>query len=328
MNRRDFLTAAGALCASPSWAQQPARAQRIDVHHHILPPDYIAAIAARRGVPVPEWSPQRSLEEIDRAGIGTAMLSLVQPGVWFGDVAEGRRLARMTNEYGARLVRDHPGRFGLFATIPLPDTEGSLKEIDYAYGTLKADGIALMTSYGDRWLGDAGFAPVWQELERRKAVIYTHPTQAACCRSLNTEVSASTIEYATDTSRTMASILFSGTAVRYPGIRWIFSHGGGTVPFLLSRFTVAEANMKDKRKLPDGVVQELRKFYYDTAQANHPGALAALMKLVPVSQVVLGTDYPFRRALEEIAGITSYGFSAADVRAIERGNAFRLLGHA
>jgi predicted TIM-barrel fold metal-dependent hydrolase len=327
-NRRDFLTAAGALCTSPSWAQQPARAQRIDVHHHILPPDYIAAIAARRGVPVPDWSPQRSLEEIDRAGIGTAMLSLVQPGVWFGDVAEGRRLARMTNDYGARLVRDHPGRFGLFATIPLPDTEGSLKEIDYAYGTLKADGIALMTSYGDRWLGDAAFAPVWQELERRKAVIYTHPTQAACCRSLNTEVSASTIEYATDTSRTMASILFSGTAARYPGIRWIFSHGGGTVPFLLSRFTVAEANMKDKSRLPDGVVQELRKFYYDTAQANHPGALAALMKLVPVSQVVLGTDYPFRRALEEIAGITSYGFSAADVRAIERGNAFRLLGHA
>jgi predicted TIM-barrel fold metal-dependent hydrolase len=310
------------------WAQAPARGQRIDVHHHILPPEYIAAIASRRGVPVPDWSPARSLEEIDRAGIATAMLSLVQPGVWFGDVAEGRRLSRMANDYGARLVRDHPGRFGLFATIPLPDTEGSLKEIEYAFDTLKADGISLMTSYGERWLGDAAFGPVWQELERRKAVIYTHPTQVACCRNLIPEVPTSTIEYATDTSRTMASILFTGTAVRYPGIRWIFSHGGGTVPFLLSRFTTLEANMKDKSKLPNGVVHELRRFYYDTAQANHAGALAALMKLVPVSQVVLGTDYPFRRAVEEIAGVINYGFSAADVRAIERDNALRLLRHA
>jgi predicted TIM-barrel fold metal-dependent hydrolase len=328
MNKRQFLSALAALGASPLWAQAPARRQRIDVHHHILPPEYIAAIAARRNVPVPDWSPARSLEEIDRAGIGTAMLSLVQPGVWFGDVAEGRRLARMANDYGARLVRDHPGRFGLFATIPLPDTEGSLKEIEYAFDTLKADGIALMTSYGERWLGDAAFAPVWQELERRKAVIYTHPTQAACCRNLIPEVPASSIEYATDTSRTMASILFTGTAVRYPGIRWIFSHGGGTVPFLLSRFTTLEANMKDKSRLPNGVVHELRRFYYDTAQANHAGALAALLKLVPVSQVVLGTDYPFRRALEEIAGVINYGFSAADVRAIERDNALRLLRHA
>ena len=328
INRRDFLGALGALSVTPLWAQVPARGQRIDVHHHILPPEYVSAIAARRGSPIPDWSPQRSLEELDRAGIGTAMLSLVQPGVWFGDVAEGRRLARLANDYGARLVRDHPGRFGLFATIPLPDAEGSLKEIEYAFDTLKADGIALMTSYGDRWLGDAAFAPVWQELERRKSVIYTHPTQAACCSTLKTEVAPSAIEYATDTSRTMASVLFSGTAVRYPGIRWIFSHGGGTVPFLLSRFTTAEANMKDKSRLPNGVVHELRRFYYDTAQANHAGALAALMKLVPVSQVLLGTDYPFRRALEEIAGVTSYGFSAGDVRAIERDNAMRLLRHA
>src|SRR6266851_4208234 len=208
MNKRQFLTALAALGATPLWAQAPERRSRIDVHHHILPPEYMSAIAARRGVPAPDWSPARSLEEIDRAGIATAVLSLVQPGVWFGDVAEGRRLARMANDYGARLVRDHPGRFGLFATIPLPDTEGSLKEIEYAFDTLKADGIALMTSYGDRWLGEAAFAPVWQELERRKSVIYTHPTQAACCSKLNTEVSASTIEYATDTSRTMASILF------------------------------------------------------------------------------------------------------------------------
>lgn len=328
IDRRQFLAALAALGTVPVWAQAPARGQRIDVHHHILPPEYVNVIAARRATRVPEWSPQRSLDELDGAGIATAMLSLVNPGPWFGDAAEARRLSRIANDYGARLVHDHPGRFGLFASIPLPDPEGSLEEIDYAYGTLKAEGIALVTNYDGRYLGDAAFAPVWRELDRRKAVVYTHPIQGACCRDVKDGVSSSTIEYATDTSRTMASLLFSGTAVRYPSIRWIFSHGGGTVPFLLSRFTVAEANLKDKSRLPNGVVSELRKFYYDTAQANHAGALAALMKLVPVSQVVLGTDFPFRRAAEEIAGVTSYGFTAADVRAIERDNAQRLLGRA
>jgi len=326
MDRREFIAALAALSAARAWAQP--RAQRIDVHHHILPPEYVKAIAHRRETRVPDWSPQRSLEEIDSAGIATAMLSLVNPGPWFGDAAEARRLSRIANDYGARVVRDHAGRFGLFASIPLPDTEGSLKEIEYAYGTLKADGIALVTNYEGRYLGDAAFAPVWQELERRKAVIYTHPIQGACCRDVKDDVSSSTIEYATDTTRTMASVLFSGTAVRYPNIRWIFSHGGGTTPFLLSRFTVAESNMKDKSRLPNGVVAELRKFFYDTAQANHPGALAALMKLAPVSQVVFGTDFPFRRAADEVAGITNYGFGAADVQAIERGNVTRLLGRA
>src|SRR2546428_4360580 len=171
MNKREFLAALAALAAAPAWAQAPARGQRIDVHHHVVPPEYLAAIAGRRDNRVPDWSPARSLEEMDRAGIGTALLSLVQPGVWFGDVAEGRRLARMANDYGARLVRDHPGRFGLFATIPLPDTEGSLKEIQYAYETLKADGIALMPSYGARWRGDPPFAPGCQGRVRAQGVI-------------------------------------------------------------------------------------------------------------------------------------------------------------
>ena len=328
MNKRQFLAALAAISAVPAWAQTKPRPQRIDVHHHILPPEYVKAIAARRERRVPDWSAQRSLDEIDGAGIATAMLSLVNPGPWFGDAAEAQRLARIANDYGARVVRDHPGRFGLFASIPLPDTEGSLKEIEYAYGTLKADGIALVTNYEGRYLGDAAFAPVWQELDRRKAVIYTHPIQGACCRGVKDDVSSSTIEYATDTTRTMASVLFSGTAVRYPAIRWIFSHGGGTTPFLLSRFTTAEANMKDKSRLPNGVLPELRKFYYDTAQANHAGALAALLKVVPVSQVLLGTDFPFRRCADEIEGIINFGFRAADLYAIERDNASRLLGRA
>lgn len=331
MNRRAFISALGALGAASALAQTeraPTQRYRVDVHHHILPPEYMKLTAKQRGGPAPDWSPERSLEEMDRAGIQRAVLSLVQPGVWFGDDSEGRRLARSTNDYGARLVRDHPGRFGLFAAIPYPDTEGSLREIEYALDTLKADGIGLMTSYGNRWLGDRAFWPVLAELDRRKAVVYTHPTQPNCCRGLIPEVPTSAIEYATDTTRTIASLLFTGAAARFPQIRWIFSHGGGTLPFLASRFTTLEANLKDKSRLPHGALYEVRRFYYDTAQANHPGALAALTKLVPTSQVVLGTDYPFRHAASEIAGVAEYGFTAADLRAIERDNATRLLARA
>src|SRR5207248_2022604 len=248
MDRREFIAALAALSTARAWAQP--RPQRIDVHHHILPPEYVKATAHRREARVPDWSPQRSLDELDGAGIATAMLSLVNPGPWFGDAAEARRLSRIANDYGARLVHDHPGRFGLFASIPLPDTEGSLKEIEYAYGTLKADGIALVTNYEGRYLGDAAFAPVWRDLDRRKAVVYTHPIQGACCRDVKDDVSSSTIEYATDTSRTMASVLFSGTAVRYPTIRWIFSHAGGTVPSLACRFTIPESSLNATPRLP------------------------------------------------------------------------------
>jgi 6-methylsalicylate decarboxylase len=223
-------------------------------------------------------------------------------------------------------AKDHPGRFGLFAALPLPDIDGSLREIEYALDTLKADGIGLFTSYGDKWLGDAAFAPVWTELNRRKAVIYTHPITAACCGNLKNEVPAVMIEWATDTTRTAASLLFSGTAARYPDIRWILSHAGGTVPFLLSRFVYQEASMKGKeRVLPKGLMYELKKLYYDTAQGNSAPALAALLKVAPLSQILFGTDYPFRTSAEEIGGLTAQRFPAKDLHAIERDNALRLL---
>ena len=299
---------------------------RIDVHHHVVPPSYLAEIASRRiGAPA-QWTPELSIEDMDRSGIAKSVLSLIQPGVWFGDVDEARRLAREANDYGAGVAGDIPGRFGLFATIPLPDTEGSLKEIEYGLDVLRADGIGLMTSYGTRYLGDPLFAPVWEELNRRKAVVYTHPLAPECCKNPVAGVSAGTIEFATDTTRTIASLVFSGTAARYPGIRWIFSHGGGTMPFLLSRFTREEQTMKNREeRLPKGVVFELKKFYYDTAQANHPGALAALTRLVPVSQVLYGTDFPFRDGAEVNAGLAAYRFKPRDLRAVERDNALRLM---
>lgn len=307
-------------------AGRAGQRHRIDVHHHVVPPSYLAEIAARRIGATAQWTPELSIEDMDKSGIAKSVLSLIQPGVWFGDTDEARRLAREANDYGAGVARDFPGRFGLYATIPLPDAKGSLKEIEYGLDVLKADGIGLMTSYGTRYLGDPLFAPVWEELNRRKAVVYTHPLAPECCKNPIPGVSAAAIEYATDTTRTIASLLFSGTAARYPGIRWIFSHGGGTMPFLLSRFTHEERIIKNREEfLPKGVVFELKKFYYDTAQANHGGALAALTRLVPAARILLGSDFPFRPARDVVKGLSAYGFTARELRAIERDNALRLM---
>jgi hypothetical protein len=177
--RRNFLT--GGLAAfglgtagAPARAQAPAVKARIDVHHHYVAPAQAEAMAKHSGQ-APKWTLQASLADMDKAGVTTAVLSLPPPGVWFGDVEQGRTLARACNDYGAKLRSDNPGRFGLFAAIPLPDTEGSLREVAYALDELKADGIGLYTSYGDKYLGDEAFVPVLEELNRRKAVVYTHP---------------------------------------------------------------------------------------------------------------------------------------------------------
>src|SRR4029077_197094 len=287
------------------------------------PPKHIEAILAQRenGAP-PKWSPDLSLEEMDKNGVATAIASLVQPGVWLGDVQKSRSLARDCNEYGAKMAADHRGRFGFFAAIPLPDIEGSLREIEYALDTLKADGIGLMTSFDGKYLGDPAFAPVLEELSRRKAIVYTHPTQPQCCVGLVKGVPASSIEYATDSTRTIASLLFSGAANKAKDIRFIFSHGGGTVPFLVGRF---ERLADEKKNVPNGVRPELGKFFYEIAQANHPGALAALLDLVPISQVLFGSDYPLRPISEAVQGVSKYNFSAAQRRVVERENALKLV---
>jgi 6-methylsalicylate decarboxylase len=306
----------------------PAERTRVDVHHHFLPSFHVDAMMAsgRRmaGAP-PKWSPALSLEEMDRSGIATAILSIVQPGTWYGDnVEESRSLTRRLNDYGAGMVRDHPGRFGLFASIAPPDVQGSLTETAYAFDTLKADGIGLLTSYADQYLGDPSFAPVYEELNRRKALIYVHPTTPACCRGLLPGIPPSSIEYATDTTRTIAHLVFSGTAARYPDIRWIFSHSGGTLPFLLSRF-IRLAEERKPAHLPNGPLPAFKQFHYELAQGNTPGQIAALLRMVSVSQVMYGTDYPFRDGAEVNQGIADWGFDAADLRAIERENALKLM---
>jgi predicted TIM-barrel fold metal-dependent hydrolase len=336
INRRQALRAGAAIGlgaaaarfgVAGARAQTPAagKPQRIDVHHHYIPPVHAEAMAKhRQGGRPPKWSIAASLEEMDKNGVETAITSLVQPGVWWGDVAVGRKLARECNEYGAKMAQDHPGRFGFWAAIPLPDTEGSLHEIEYALDTLKADGIGLFSSYGDKYLGDKSFIPVFEELNRRKAVVFTHPLVPNCCKGLVPSLPAPVLEFVQDTTRAIGGVLFSGTAARFPDIRFVWCHSGGTMPFVVSRF-LRLAQIRKNKFMPDGVMAELGKFYYEIAQGTMPGQLLALSKVAPTSHILFGTDYPFRPGAEAVEGLIDYHYDVADFHAIEWGNAVRLL---
>ena len=244
-SRRQALAGLAAVAAgawlAPATALVPRRRQWIDVHHHFIPPGYrqffeTARNADGSAVPVPptNWDLAADLEDMERAGTRTAMLSMfVSPDV---GTAQGRaRLARAINEHAARLGADHPGRFASFAALPLPDLDASLAEVAYAADTLKAGGFAVYTNVGTRWIGDALFDPLFAELDRRRALLFVHPTVAACCQNLIPGVPDNIIEYGTDTSRAIASVVFGGVTTRFPRIRFLFSHGGGTMPFLIER---------------------------------------------------------------------------------------------
>lgn len=198
---------------------------RIDVHHHYAPPAYLVELE-KSGHPVhhvmKKWAVAHSLEDMEKAAIATSMMSITTPGVWFGNKIFARRLARLCNDHGARLAQAHPGRFGIFACLPVPDIEGALQEIEYALDQLKANGVGLYTSYDNVYLGNAKFAPLFGELNRRRAVVYTHPVIAPCCVGLIPDVNESIIEYGTETTRTIASLLFGSGVARYPDIKFIW----------------------------------------------------------------------------------------------------------
>jgi predicted TIM-barrel fold metal-dependent hydrolase len=337
LTRRHFVVGAAALAAAGLGKPEGAAAQttetakpyRIDVHHHLSPPTYIAASnASHFGDPLMKnWTPEKSLEDMDRAGVEVAILSVTAPGLGFASGEAARKLARECNDYAARLVADHHGRFGSFAMIPLTDIDGSLQEIAYALDTLKADGIGLLTSYGDKWLGDPAFLPVMEELNRRKALVYTHPTVANCCVNLVKTQQPVMIEYGTDTTRTIADIIFSGNALKFRDIRWIFSHAGGTMPFLIERLVRNPMLVPNaKATVPDGTLAELRRFHYDTAQTSNKGSMSALSAIIPVSQIVFGTDFPYRTSIDHVNGLQGSGvFTEAQLMDIERDNALKLL---
>jgi len=329
-SRRELLkTLALAGVGTALHAQAPAG--RIDVHHHFTPPFYVKAMEkeiAASGFIARPWTPALSLEAMDKNGVATALLSPVQRLVMdsMSDRSErARTLARQSNEFGAQVVRDNPRRFGLLAAIPLTDTDGSLREIEYAYDTLKVDGIALWTSYLDKWPGDPSFDRVWEELNRRRAIVFFHPATASCCRNLIPGLAISgIIEYDLDTARAAESMLVNRTPMKFPDIRFIFSHSGGALMVLAARI-IDDLPRASKDLTTEQVTNAFKKFYYETAHASKPAALDALKDVAPISQILFGSDVPIRAYDLTTSGLDEYpGFSPSDWRAINRVNAERL----
>src|SRR5580693_5858183 len=313
VSRRTFLASAAAVGATAllpgeDAAAQGAAAKLIDNHHHFYPPVYMKAWLDwedQRKIPhfgvQAAWTPENDLEAMDKNGITTSMLSLAStPGVWFDAGAEkAHDMARLACDFGAEMVRSHPGRYGLFAPLSMIDIDATLKEIEYVFDTLHADGVNLQTNYGDKWLGDAAYKPVLEELNRRKAVAYVHPLVASCCGRLSVGAFPAVLEVPHDTTRTVVSLLLSGSFAQ--------QRARGASGFA-----------------PNGIEAELRRLNYDTANATHPAAMAALMKLVPVSQITYGTDYPYF-PLNQIDNLRQLNLPAADLTAIASGNATRLV---
>lgn len=304
----------------------------IDTHHHIFPPPYLAAARAMDRLhdvvsskpSLVEWTPAQSLEAMDRFGIRTAITSISTPGVHWGDSAKAASLARACNEWAAEMAREHPGRYGVFASIPLPDVDASLRELEYALDVLHATGIVLMTNYGDRWPGDAALEPFFREANRRRTVVFFHPTAPNCCRGLIPDIGPSMVEYPFDTTRAIVSLLSSGTFTRCPDISWIFSHGGGTLPMLAERIARGIRG-KLVERVPNGAMHEFMKLNFDVAAATSAPALSALLRFTRPEKVLLGTDFPFGEIGNTLAGLRGFGLPADQLSAIEAGNAQALL---
>ena len=273
----------------------------VDVHMHFLPEVYRTQLAAAGlktldgGMPVPAWSETLALETMDRLGVEVAILSVSSPSVRFleGDAQEN--LCRQINKEGGDLMSRHPDRFGLFATLPLPDTDAALSEIAYAFDELGAVGIIIETNIHGMYLGDERLAPVFDELNRRKAVVFIHPTSPACFESLGLGRPAPMIEFPMDTTRTVVDLIYSGTIKRCPDMKVILPHGGGTLPTLAQRIA-AFAGLPFVSPKPDNakeVMSQLASFYYDVVMAAHPASFTALRTIAPIEQLLYGTDWPF-----------------------------------
>jgi 6-methylsalicylate decarboxylase len=348
-SRRELLESlaalgAGALLPAGCLIGQtnPAKRGRVDVHHHMLPP-FQPNFASRH------WSPDVSLAAMDKFGTETAILSLTVAAQYLYDGTEkSRAFSRQASDYGAKIVSENPKRFGLFAPIPFADVEGSLKEIEYVLDTLKADGIGLFTDTGSKWPGDPTYLPIWEELNRRKAIVFFHPTVPTCCHNLVEGVGDGAIEFDFDTTRAITSLLYNGVLSKYPDVRIIVNHSGAAVPVLSGRIkdrvpggssnggngvpggknsggrAIAAANRDHTERTPNGVFYELRKLYYECAHAAYPAPLAALQAFVPKSQYLFGTDFPIEPMETTVKLLPTAKMSPEVHHLLDRGNAERL----
>ena len=310
-----------------------AAPHRIDVHHHILPPRYVEAVGEAAigqllvSGKAPKWTPQIALDVMDRHGIEKAYTSMSAPGVSGCSESETSAIVRSFNDDAATMRRDYAGRFGTFSYLPLPHVAPSLAEISRVFDETGTDGIGLLTSYGDRLLGDPAFDPVFRELDRRGAIVFVHPDVGPCSCHIP-GVPAATIDFPFDTTRAILSLMMHGTFQRCPNIRFIFSHAGGTVPFLAERMARLERIPANRELLKPGVISMLKKLYFDTALSANKYAFSALTELVSHRNILFGSDYPFApedTTAASVKGLAELALPPEHLAAIERCNALELF---
>jgi predicted TIM-barrel fold metal-dependent hydrolase len=266
--------------------------RRIDVHHHMVPPFYARWLRERGlaagGLPIPDWSAEASLALMDERGVETAILSVSTPGVHLGDDAEARARAREVNEHAAKVVHDRPTRFGFFATLPLPDVDGALAELAYAIDTLRADGVVLLANHRGIYLGDPRFDLLFDELNRRRAVVFLHPSIIPGLAPVP-GVPPFVADFLLDTTRAAVGLVRSGTLDRCPDLKVILSHAGGFVPY--AAYRIAITTSADGNPL-EGLAR-LKRFYFDVALSSSPAALPSLLAFAERDHVLYGSDFPY-----------------------------------
>jgi 6-methylsalicylate decarboxylase len=306
----------------------------VDVHHHILPDVFWRATNDAHSpvggiLPAP-WSKESTLSYMDDAGIDVAITSISTPGVHMGDDAAASDLARRVNELSAELIQDRPDRFGGFAALPLPDVDGALRALEHGLDVLKLDGVVLFSNARGIYLGDPRFRPLFDELERRRAVVFVHPTSSpdAAARSLG--LPDSLIDFTADTTRAVAQMHYGNTFARTPNVKYIFSHAGGTIPYLATRFSIIdEMNVIPGVEARGTAADTLRRLYWDTALSWRPPVLRMLRSVVGMGQVLFGSDYPYLRRDLAVACRyeveTSAELNSEESRAVLADNALKLF---
>jgi len=269
-------------------------AERIDVHTHLIPPFWAEDLKNHGGDPsgwaLPEWSPDFLLRFMDEEGIRVSVLSLTAPGIegWSGN--ERVKMARRVNDYGAELVQKHPDRFGYFATLPLPDVPASRAEMARAFETLGVDGVVLHSNFDGIYLADQRFDPLWEELNRRSATVFIHPTTPPLMPMLP-GIPGPLTDYPAETTRAALQLVLSGHTVRFSRTKIILSHGGGFLPYAATRFAELGASLNVAKSV-EWATKALQLFYFDTALVA-PSGLPSLLAFAPAEHIVFGTDFPY-----------------------------------
>ncbi len=307
-------------------------ATKIDVHHHMVPGFYAnqlkkLGVHEAAGAALPDWTPEKSLALMDATGIAKAYLSVSCPGVFFGDPGAACELARACNEYASELKKG-AGRFGFFATLSQTQSDSAVKEVQHALDVLDADGVTLLSSVDGQYLGHPAYWPLMEELNRRKAIVFVHPNLHRTVKDIQLELPGYMIEFVFDTTRAVANLVSSGTMDRYPDIRFILSHAGGTVPYIAWRLSLCDFVLDMDNKFPRGMLHYLKQFYYDTALSPSPYMLGSVRELVGVDRLLFGSDFPFAPDLlvhAEVDGLANLDLSDAERTAVESNNANKLF---